>query len=174
MEGRRGIIVCLTAVLLSGCSHQAPQRPSQRKGEAPQVDSAQLALMQLNKELAEAADQQLMQKVLAEDEPYALYEGNVWVLISNKGDTGSASPKANEEWVVHMRVSSLDGHLLKDSEGTYRIGKCELPPAVDANIQEWYPGAHVKMLAPWYSAFGMHGTEEIPAYENVIIEIDIR
>lgn len=167
-------IVCLSSLLMACCSSPSPQRPSQRKSEAPQADSAHLALLQLNKELAEAADRELMQLAQAQDPPYALYEGNAWGVILERGDTGLPSPKANEEWSVHMRVMSLDQQLLSDSEGTYRIGKYELPPAIDANITEWHHGTRARMFVPWYTAFGMQGTEHIPAYENVIIEIEVK
>jgi FKBP-type peptidyl-prolyl cis-trans isomerase len=30
------------------------------------------------------------------------------------------------------------------------------------------------MLVPWYAAYGIQGTDEIPPYENLIIEIDIK
>jgi hypothetical protein len=47
--------------MMLGCVRQGPQRPSQRKGETPPVDSAALALLELNKQLAQAADQQMVQ-----------------------------------------------------------------------------------------------------------------
>ena len=73
-----------------------------------------------------------------------------------------------------MKVCDLNGHLLQDSEGTYTIGKYELPVAVDLNIGEWHQGTRIKMFAPWYSAFGMQGTKEIPPYENVMIELELK
>lgn len=174
MNGRGMVIGCLAAVLIAGCTSQPPQRPSQRKGEAPQVDSTHLALLQLNKELAEAADKQLMLLAQEQEPPYALYEGNAWGVVLEPGDTDGPSPKSGEEWTVHMRVFSLDRKILLDSEGTYRIGKYELPPAIDANITEWYHGTCARMLVPWYTAFGMQGNDRIPAYENVILEIEVK
>jgi len=169
-----GIVLGGLMLLLAGCGHQAPQIPSQRKSNAPTVDSAQLALLQLNQQLAESADEAVWQAVQAQPESYALYEGNVWACILDAGDTDSPAPREGEEQVVRMRVSTLDGRLLEDSEGTYRIGKQELPKAIDANISEWHHGARVKIYAPWYAAFGITGTHAVPPYENVIIEIDIR
>lgn len=161
-------------MLIPGCTPQSPQRPSQRKATAPQVDSTQLALLELNQQLAEAADKQLTLLAQKQDPPYALYEGNAWGILLDPGDTDGPSPKPNEEWTIHMRVLSLDQTVLLDSEGTYRIGKYELPQAIDANITEWHHGTRVRMLVPWYTAFGMQGKDRIPAYENVIIEIEIK
>jgi hypothetical protein len=73
-----------------------------------------------------------------------------------------------------MTVYSLSGKQYTDSDITVRIGKYELPAAVDENITEWHHGAHVRMFAPWYAAYGIQGTDYIPPYENVIIELNIR
>ena len=44
---------------------------------------------------------------------------------------------------------------------------------IEVNISEWHLGAAVVIVAPWYSAYGMMGTEDVPAYENVLLEISI-
>lgn len=167
-------VIGLTALLLASCGGQAPQRPSQRMGQAPQVDSAQLALMEMNMRLAEAADQQVLQAVQAQEESYALYEGQVWMHIIEQGDTQRDNLKNGDLCSVHMQVYTLDEQLLVDSEGSYHIGKSELPRGVDANIPELYPGAKVRMYIPWYMAYGLQGTEHIPPYENVIIDLELK
>ena len=167
-------LIVLVGLLLAACGKPAPQIPSQRKSSAPTVDSAALALMELNQQLAMTADQQLAQFAQTQEEPYALYEANTWMYISERGDTDSPSPAPEEEWTVHMRTYTLAGELLIDTEGSYRIGKCELPQAVDANMSELHHGAKVRLLAPWYSAYGLHGTDAVPPYENVIIELELK
>ena len=167
------IIGLLAAVLLIGCGHQAPQRPSQRKGQTPQADSTQLALMSLNQQLTEAADGQLYQWAQSQSEAYALYERGVWAIILDAGDS-QRPVQAGEECTLHMRVYSLAEHKYCDLEHTARIGKYELPAAIDENITEWHHGAHIRMAAPWYAAYGIKGTADIPPYENVIIELEIR
>lgn len=167
-------VIGLVLLLTAGCGHQAPQRPTQRKGEAPKADSAALALMEFNQQLAVSADKQIMEYVHAQDESYALCEANTWMRIIERGDETAAAPVSGEEWTVHMRTYDLEGHLLLDSEGSYRIGKQELPPAVDTNIGALHPGGKARLVAPWYSAYGLKGTAEIPPYENVIIEITLK
>lgn len=162
------------SLLLVCCGHQAPQRPSQRKGESPKVDSAQLALMELNQQLAIAADQQLAKLAQEQDEPYALYESNVWMYIPNRGNEADGVPSPDEEWVVAMRIYTLGGQLLTDSESTYRLGHRELPQGVEENIYELYRGGEARMLVPWYAAYGITGTANIPPYENVIIELELK
>jgi FKBP-type peptidyl-prolyl cis-trans isomerase len=72
-----------------------------------------------------------------------------------------------------MRVYTLEGKLLTDNKGTYAIGKNELPYAVDRNLREMHPGAKMRMYVPWYTAYGQSGTEHVPPFENVIIDLEI-
>lgn len=161
-----GMLLCL----LVGCG-KGPQRPSQRKGESVQTDTAQLALMSLNQQLAQSADEQIYRWVQTQTEQYALYEHGTWGTVLRTGE-GNLQP--GEECSVHMRVYSLTGKLYCDIEQTAHVGKYELPNTIDANITEWTHGASLKLAAPWYAAYGIQGTAQIPPYENVIIELDIR
>lgn len=166
------MIIGLT-LLLAGCTHTAPQRPSQRKGASPQADTTALAMMELNQHLAQAADEQILRLAQAQPEPYALYERGVWAFVAEKGDT-NRPVRNGEECTVRMRVYSLAGERYTDSEITACVGKYELPAALDENMPEWHHGAHVRMYAPWYAAYGIKGEGTIPPYENVIIELEIK
>ena len=166
-----GIIIGL-CLLLTACGHQQPQRPSQRKGDAPKADSAQLALLELNQQLAIAADQQLAQWAQAQDRPYALYESNVWMTVIDRGD--EEAPATDRARIIAMRIYNLDGQLLADIEGSYHIGRRELPQGVEANIGELHQGGKARMAIPWYAAFGITGTDHIPPYENVIIDVELK
>ena len=165
-------VICLV-MLFAACGPQSPQRPSRRLGQSPDADSAQLALLEFNRQMAESADELLMHTAQEQEERYALYNSNVWVTFLDNGDTDRPMPQREEECIVSMRIYTLEGKLLSDTKGTYKIGKFELPPAIDVNITEWHYGCRVRMYAPWYSAFGMKGTEEVPPYENVIIELEL-
>ena len=160
-------------VLLAGCTNTAPQRPSQRKGEVPKADTTALALMEMNQQLAQAADDRLLHLAQSLPESYALYERGTWAYVIDKGNTDHPV-LSGEECRLHMTVLSLSEKKYTDSDLTVRIGKYELPAAVDENITEWHHGAQVRILAPWYAAYGIKGTEHIPPYENVIIELNIR
>ena len=171
---KRIVGILVLVLMVTGCRHTAPQTPSQRKGAEPTVDSTQLALMELNQHLASTADMQLAQIVQEQPERYALYEGSAWVTILDRGDENSSMPQPNEEWTVHMRTYDLDGRMLMDSEATYRIGKKELPQAVELTIAELYRGGKAKVIAPWYAAYGMQGNDYVAPYQNVIIELELK
>ena len=171
--GRNFWVIGLT-LLLAGCGHQAPQQPTQRKGKETPVDSAALALLELNQQLAATADKQIALYVQQQKEPYALYEANTWMTVIDRGDEMSATPVRDTEWTIRMRTLSLTGQLLMDSEASYIIGRQDLPRAVEMNIGELHHGAKARLVAPWYAAYGLQGTEHIPPYENVIIEIELK
>ena len=48
---------------LSGCGGRGPQRPSQRSGMKPEIDSTALARMEMNQRLAIAADEEVLRYV---------------------------------------------------------------------------------------------------------------
>ena len=170
---RGTIVIGLVVCLLAGCGGKSPQIPSRRLGSKPQADSSTLALMEMNYRLAVAADEELMQIAQAQEEPYALYEGSAWVRITDKGDE-ERPVKNGEMCSLRIRTYTLGGRLLTDVEQDWKIGVFDLPLAIDRNISSWNHGGHVRMYAPWYSAYGMKGNEDVPPYENVIIELDIR
>ncbi len=168
------VITVLLSLLVISCGKQGPQRPSRWLGKEPELDSTEMALLELNRQMALAADEQLLQLAQLQEEPYALYDGGIWVHQIDGGDTDSPAIQFGELCTIRIRTYNLDGRMLTDTEQTYPIGKFEMPMGVERNIREWHHGARLRMYAPWYSAYGMKGTDHIAPYENVILEIDIR
>ena len=177
---RNSRLVCFLWVCLllsaGGCGGRGPQRPSQRSGTKPEADSAALALMEMNQRMAIAADEEVLRYVQGREDGERFAQmpfSNAWVRVMEKGDEQSACPQKDETWRLHIKTYSLQGQLLLDTEQEYRIGRSELPMCIETNINEWHRGAEVVIAAPWYTAYGMMGTEEVPAYENVLLEISI-
>ncbi len=165
------VLVCS---LLVACGKTAPQRPSQRSGEKPAEDSTVIALMELNRRLAEAADREVLTFVEQQDGTYAILEyANAWYCILDRGDTDGAAPKNDEDWSLHIRTHDLDGRLLLDEHRTYRFSRSELPIAVDVMQPELRHGERLRMVAPWYSAYGMHGNDAVPPYTSVVLDVAI-
>ena len=172
MKGERIIGICLAVLLMVGCGSRGPQRPSQRKSEPPQADSASLALLELNQQLTVRADEQVAKAAKAQKAPFALYERGTWAYRQQAGQ--GETIREGERCSLGMKVYSLSGQLYIDTELSALAGKYELPAAIDANITEWKHGDRITLLAPWYAAFGIKGTEHVPPYENVRIELEIR
>ena len=179
-EEVRHRLVCFLWICLllsaSGCGGRGPQRPSYRSGTKPEADSTALALMEMNQRMAIAADEEVLQYVQGREDAARFAQmpfSNAWVRVLEKGDEQGACPQKDETWRLHIKTYSLQGQLLLDTEQEYRIGRNELPMCIEMHINEWHRGAEVVIAAPWYSAHGMMGTGDVPAYENVLLEISI-
>lgn len=178
IDNRQLVCFLFVCLLLSagGCGGRGPQRPSQRSGTKPEADSAALALMEMNQRMAMAADEEVLRYVQGREDAERFAQmpfSNAWIRIVERGDEQSASPQKDETWRLHIKTYSLHGQLLLDTEQEYVIGRNELPMCIEMNINEWHRGAKVVIATPWYAAYGMMGTEDVPAYENVLLEISI-
>lgn len=174
---KRVVSMLLVCFLLISCGGEGPQRPSQRSGQVKAEDSAAIALMEFNQRLAAAADDAVLRYVSERDDGKRFAQlpfSNAWERILCRGDEANGSPQKEELWTLHIQTYSLEGTLLLDSEQEYRIGRNELPMCVEFVINEWYHGTKVLMVSPWYAAYGMTGTSDIGAYENVLFEITVR
>lgn len=170
-------IFVLCALVMVACRQKSkgPQKPSRWMGKEIAVDSTQLALLEFNQKMVVAADKLLTEKAQQAEEEYALYENNTWIYFLQRGNEADSVPMRGDKWTIRMLVYSLEtGQLFIDVLREFQIGKGELPIAVDNNITEFAHGARARMLVPWYAAYGIQGTDEIPPYENLIIEIDIK
>ena len=142
-------------------------------GQAPEPDSTQLALIERHHHLALAADEEITRFVQASGENYALYDNHTWLLITDKGDEDRPLMDG-EEKEMHLKVYDLRGRLLEDTRRRYRIGKMELPVCIEHNMEPLRSHSRVKILAPWYAAFGAQGTSGVPPYTNVMIDLEIQ
>ncbi len=165
------VLVCC---LLIACGKTAPQRPSQRSGEMPAEDTATLALLELNQRLVREADREVRVYVEHEPEAYALLEyANAWCCIFDHGDTDGAAPQNNESWTLHIRTHDLEGRLLLDEHRAYFFSRGELPVAVDVLQPELRHGERLRIVAPWYSAYGMHGNGIVAPYTSVVLDVTV-
>jgi len=168
--------ILILVLALTGCGGPNPQRPSTRLGKVATVepDSAQMALLEYNARMVEAADKELMTLAQTREGEYAIYDNGTWIRIDNPGDLDAEIIRRGDRRTVAMRVYDLSGQLLIDSSREYTIGQMEMPVGIDMNVRHLHPGAQVRMLIPWYAAFGMQGNDFVPPYTNVIIDLEIR
>ena len=168
-------LVGLICLILTACGgHQSPQRPSQWLGKSPEPDSVQLRLMELNQQMAAEADKELLHYVQTHEEAYALYLGNVWVHIWESGNDELTPYNYGQSCPLHLRIYSMDGKtLLADMRRSFQLGSNDTPYGVTEVVRELYPGARARLLAPWYSAYGIQGNGYVEPYQNVIIDLTI-
>ena len=173
VKSERLWVICAACLLMVACSGQGPQRPSRVLGRTPEPDSAQLALLEMNQRLALEADRQLQALAAGQAGDYALYDGGIWVKIVSQGDIHSPKPEMGTNCTVRTAIYSLKGQLYLDAEQEYLLGQSTLPFSLEQVITQLYPQTQARLMIPWYAAYGVSGTETIPPYENIIIDLYI-
>ena len=163
---RKGLWLILAAALMAGCHRTQPQTPSYKSGRAVMADSALLQALEMNRRLAEEADRQLTRYAA---EGYAMTESGYWAKGLRNADNILQEGETVE---VHLRVLALDTTLLEDMRSTLTIGKEQLPEAAADALRQMTRGAKVSLAVPWYLAFGSTGTDHVPPYTNVLIEME--
>ena len=165
--------VFIIALIMTACTI-APQRPSQRSGQSAEPDSAMLAMVEMNQQLAEAADRELLSYMRNHPGRWFEQEDGSWCEPDTIPLNYAYSPTRPIR--LHLITRDLNGNLLSDVQGEYQLGKCQLPQAVENYITIHYPQStiHFKVLAPYYVAYGSRGMETIPPYTNVMIEVKVQ
>lgn len=164
-----GLMLCLMA-----CHRTAPQRPSQRNGNVAKAqDTTVIALLQTNQSLAASADTELVRLIQAQSESFAQAEAGYWMRYVLRASDGEVAHQ-DEQWTLHMVICTTDSVMLWDTEQTYTIGRQQLPLAVEDVMTQSRHGEQLVLVCPWYTAFGAQGNDYVSAYQNVIINLEIR
>lgn len=170
MTRTRHIIIGLMMLLgiLTCCHKTKPQLPSYKSGRTTSnTDEQVLQLLELNRHLAEEADRQLVSYA---KKGYILLDNGCWV----KGLIPAESPlQTNETVHLWLRTYTLNDALIEDRHCTLTVGQSQEIEAVNAILTQMQHRSQISLIAPWYQAYGATGSEQIPPYTNIRIEIQI-
>ena len=170
----RRILCYILLMLAFAACHRGPvgpQRPANREGQSRR-DSDLITMLQVNERMAEEADREVLNYVLADSLTYAQCQQGAWVTRTTSMPDHE-QPKMGEPVQLEMLIKTLDGQLLRDVAGEFTIGKGELPLGIEYAIRELRRDESGIILAPWHAAFGVDGDENIGPYTNVRIELTI-
>lgn len=171
---RNSLYILIFLVALTACGRTKPQSPSQRNSKRVEhVDSATLALMNLNSQMAERADREVLGFIREQKETYAQMECGCWMHVIERSND-ERDIQAGEELTLSLIISDLRGTMLLDQQLTTTTGHEEIPLAIRTALAELHRGDKAKLACPWYTAYGMKGNEYIAGYKNVIIELTIQ
>ena len=162
--------LCILAIgTLTACHKTQPQNPSYRSGKTTsETDSSLLQAIETNQHLAEEADRALSTFV---SEGYAQQELGYWT----KGMYAVDRPlQAGEQATVSLQVYSLGGELLLETTEQVTVGKTQMIQAVEDALLQMERPQTVSLLVPWYLAYGTTGTDRVPPYTNVRIELSVQ
>ncbi len=164
------VLLALLTQTYTGC-RPTPQ-PVKHLNQKQEVDSVTMAQLQLNTHLAEMADKEC-QKVIQEDSinTYAMDDFGFWytkTLISHESELQEA-----QEITLHILINSFDSTLISDSKITTHLGANNLPIAITRSLKMMRIGEQMRIIAPWYTAYGVEGTNIIKPYSNLLITLTV-
>lgn len=163
---RKLFVVILASCLLCSCQRTKPQAPSHRQAQ----DTAQVALLLMTQRMVEEADKELTNYVNHVDSGYTLNESGIWYRYTKRTD--EKRWQKGEDVELHAQIYTMDGKLLTDSRETIALGKGETLQSVENILQTMRRGEACELLVPWYQAFGVSGSEEVPPYTNIKINME--
>ncbi len=165
-----GLRLLTIVVLTAGCTQQPQQ--VRRLHEQQEPDSAVMAQMDFNMQMANAADKLCSEWVKKDSATYVLDEFGFWYHKTIKQQTDS-SLQQGENIVLHMLLAELNGQLLADVKDEFVVGGGNLPVSINRCLKLMSRGEEMQIVAPWYAAYGIEGTTLIKPYTNLIITLKI-
>lgn len=167
---KRLIIIscCLTMLMACNQKNVKPQTPA----NAPEIDTVAQNLLYTNQMLVQQANLELSQYVKNSGLEYALHDKGFWYRRLVRTDEEQLQPEMTAD--IHYTVSLIDSTLCMDISCQIRVGKKEVPPAIDHSLQFMHRGEKYEILAPWYCAYGQKGENNVPAYTNVRIILEVQ
>lgn len=147
-----------------------PQQVKHLHQEQP-IDSALLAQLQFNTRMATQADQACLDIVQNDTLQYTLDDFGFWYAktISLPSDTLQVGQEVN----AHIIINEINGNLTLDTKMPLIVGSGDLPTAINRALKIMCPGEQMRIITPWYAAYGIEGTSTIKPYSNLIILLTI-
>ena len=167
--GYRLLVMGYGLLVMVGCTQQ-PQ-PVRRLSEKQEPDSALMAQMAFNMQMASAADKACSNWVKNDSTTYALDEFGFW--YSKTINLYADSLQAGDAASIHLQMAELNGQMLADIDDIFTVGSGDLPVAINRSLKQMGRGEQMRIVAPWYTAYGIEGTQLIKPYTNLVITLTI-
>lgn len=165
----RLLVIGYGLLVMVGCTQQPQQ--VRRLNESQEPDSAMMAQMVFNMQMASAADKVCSDWVQQDSATYALDDFGFWYSKTTKPH--SESLLQGEKVVLHLQIREIGGQLVADIKDEFSIGSSDLPICVNRCLRQINKGEQMRIVAPWYTAYGVEGTTLIKPYTNLIITLKI-
>lgn len=162
-------ILVIGLLVTAGCSPQPQQ--VRRLSEKDVPDSALMAQMTFNMQMASAADKVCSAWITNDSITYTLDDFGFWYAKTINLHSDPLQP--GEQISLHLQISELNDRLLADIKETFSIGSGDLPTAINRSLRQMSRGEQMHIVAPWYTAYGAEGTSIVKPYTNLIIILSI-
>ena len=134
--------------MMSACGKRKPQLPSNKHQE---IDSAALAMIEMNQQLVQQANNDLATYVIESGMPYVQDDMGFWYMITRH--TEGLALQKDQTVTIAQQVYLLDGTLCEDAVQTLQIGKKQVPTAVESALLLLHEGECATMdvydRPPW-------------------------
>lgn len=165
------LILSIFTVFVHSSCQQKPQQV-RHLGQEQEVDSSIIAKLQLNTHLAKLADEECI-KIINNDSTseYTIDDFGFWYtkIVTSNEDT----IQEGEHILLHIRINDLNGNLISDTKIHTQLGASDLPIAISRSLKIMRMGEQLRIIAPWYTAYGVEGTKIIKPYSNLSIILTI-
>lgn len=159
----------IIGLFIVSCTPQPQQ--VRRLSEKQKPDSAMMAQMAFNMQMATASDDACSRWVKNDSNTYALDEFGFW--YTKTINLYADSLQQGEQVWLHLQMAELDGQLLADVSEVFTVGSGDLPLAINRCLKQMSRGEQMRIVAPWYTMYGTEGTKLINPYTNLIITLTI-
>ena len=78
-----------------------------------------------------------------------------------------------QEIALHIIINTFNGTLISDTKFTTHLGANNLPIAINRSLKMMRLGEQMRIVAPWYTAYGVEGTSIIKPYSNLLITLTV-
>lgn len=162
-----GYWLLVMSYALVSCTQQ-PQKVH-RLSKKQEPDSALMAQMTFNMQMASAADRECSSWTQNDSLTYAIDEFGFW--YTKTKNLYKDTLQKGDKVLTHIQICELNGELLADIEDYFAIGSSDLPIAINRSLRQMGLGEEMRIIAPWYTAYGAEGTSLIKPYSNLIITL---
>ena len=156
------LFICLAAL---SCKRVKPQAPANQQ----KADTIGVSASIINMRSAEAADIQLTESVKHAATTYTLEDYGYWYCIYRHTEGDSILPQHKVE--IFYTATTLEGKLLEDCQTIIQVSRRESLWAIDHILPLMREGEAVRLICPYYTAYGKDGNDHVPPLQNCIIDV---
>lgn len=158
----------LVVFLFTSCSKPAPQLPANKGSN---VDSTQINLQKLNETLALQEDSLIQILVNKQGVTYLKTQNGIW--YHKEKETNLDSIIRNKTVSFIYQCYTLDGKIINSGKTQQYLGKKEMLKGLEEGLLLMRKGEKMRLIIPWYLAYGMNGKDNIEPYTSLVYEITV-
>ncbi len=162
----RYLYIVATFIFLISCVKPTPQFPA-NKGNT--IDSTSINLQKLNEILALKEDSSIQNLVKKQSIPYKKTSNGIWFHKEIETSQDSLIKKPSIQF--SYKCYTLTGEVVNSEKIKLNFGKKEIAVGLEEGIKLMRNGEKMRLIVPWYLAYGMNGKDNIPPYTSLIYEI---